>query len=72
MDITGVHQAAKNLHHYLSDVTYSYPTKRVAGEFAFLEWYGESSTGKVCDGADSFVIRNSRIVAQTIHYTVRE
>lgn len=40
------------------------------GEVGFLEWTAEADGGRVDDGADSYVIRNGRIVAQTIHYTV--
>lgn len=37
----------------------------------FLEWSATSPNGNyVNDGADSYVVRNDRIVAQTIHYTV--
>lgn len=66
----GVRQAAHNLHHYLPDATYIYHTKRVADHYAFLEWHSDSPKGQVQDGADSFVIENGKIVAQTIHYTV--
>ncbi len=66
----GIRQAAANLDHYLPDASFTYTTKRVEDAFAFLEWHGESPKGRVCDGADSFVIRNGRIIAQTIHYTV--
>ncbi len=35
-----------------------------------LKWTGHSSAGSVRDGVDSYVIRDGRIVAQTIHYTL--
>lgn len=37
---------------------------------AFLEWSAMSPHAKVTDGADSYLIRNGRIIVQTIHYTV--
>ncbi len=37
---------------------------------AFLEWTPRSDSAKLEDGADFFCIRDGRIVAQTIHYTV--
>jgi hypothetical protein len=37
----------------------------------FLEWTARSDEAKIEDGADSFCIRDGRIVAQTIHYTVQ-
>jgi len=66
----GIRQTAANLHHYQPNATYFYRTKRVEDDIAFLEWTSESTVGNVRDGADSFVIRDGKIVAQTIHYTV--
>jgi hypothetical protein len=41
------------------------------GEMGFLEWTGEAGNGaRVEDGADSYLIRDGRIRAMTIHYTV--
>jgi hypothetical protein len=37
---------------------------------AFLEWAYEDDKVRVRDGADSYLIENGKIVAQTIHYTV--
>ena len=39
---------------------------------AFLEWAYEDSTTRVRDGADSYLIEDGKIVAQTIHYTVEQ
>lgn len=66
----GVRASAEELNHYLPEADFEYRTRLVEGEFAFLEWTGRSPKGTVCDGADGFVIRDGRIVAQTIHYTV--
>lgn len=49
---------------------FEYTTVVVRGEVGFLEWRAEADGARVRDGADSFVIRDGRIVAQTIHYTV--
>lgn len=68
----GVLDSAAELDDYLPDATFEYRTRLVAGEYAFLEWTGSSPLGRVCDGAGSFVIREDRIVTQTIHYTVKE
>jgi hypothetical protein len=35
-----------------------------------VPWTAISEVGQVRDGADSFVIRDGHIVAQTIHYTI--
>jgi hypothetical protein len=47
-----------------------YKNRLIEGRVAFLEWTSESEHACVRDGADSFVIENGWIVAQTIHYTV--
>lgn len=46
-------------------------TRLTSGDYAFLEWRGQSADIHVEDGADSFVIRDGRIVMQSIHYMVR-
>src|SRR5579871_6394224 len=66
----GVRRSAQILHEQLPCVQYQYRTKLVDGEVAFLEWAARCPTARVEDGADSFLIRNGRIVAQTVHYTV--
>lgn len=40
------------------------------GRMAFLEWTYEDDHVRVPDGADSYLIENGKIVAQTIHYTL--
>lgn len=66
----GVRQLARQLEEELPNCTFRYGAQLVAGELAFLEWSATCDAGQVRDGADSFVIRDGRIVAQTIHYTV--
>jgi hypothetical protein len=66
----GVRASAQELGKCLPDGEYTYVKRLVEGEVAFLVWTGRSPAGHVCDGVDSFVIRDGRIVAQTIHYTV--
>jgi hypothetical protein len=44
--------------------------KLIAGEFAFLEWRAKNHSVEVREGADSFVIRDGKIVFQSIHYKV--
>jgi hypothetical protein len=50
---------------------FEYLTRLTTGDYAFLEWRGQSKDIHVEDGADSFVIRDGRIVMQSIHYTLR-
>lgn len=54
----------------LPDARFEYTAVVVRGEVGFLEWTADADGARVRDGADSFVIRDGRIVAQTIHYTV--
>ncbi|MEZ5239320.1 MAG: nuclear transport factor 2 family protein [Microthrixaceae bacterium] len=54
----------------LPDASFEYTTVALHGEVAFLEWTARGRGARVRDGADSYLIRDGRIVAQTIHYTV--
>lgn len=63
-------ELAKRIHDELPECMYEYRTMLVAGEMAFLEWRAVSEKATVEDGADSYLIRDGRIVAQTIHYTL--
>lgn len=67
----GLRQLAELLRRELPQASFEYRTIVVEGEMGFLEWTGRSATAQVEDGADSYLIRDGRIVAQTIHYTVR-
>ncbi|CCG04194.1 nuclear transport factor 2 family protein [Blastococcus saxobsidens] len=66
----GVRELARLLAAELPDAPFTYTTALVDGRLAFLEWTAESDRARVRDGADSFVIEDGWIVAQTIHYTV--
>jgi hypothetical protein len=66
----GLRQLAEMLRQELPDAVFEYHTRLVEGEIGFLEWTGRGGEGQVDDGADSYLIRDGKIVAQTIHYTV--
>ena len=66
----GARELAQLLQRELPKAPYTYTKRLVADRFAFLEWTAEAARTRVRDGADSFVIENGWIVAQTIHYTV--
>jgi hypothetical protein len=68
----GVRHLAQVLEEELPDAPYVYTNRLVEGRFAFLEWTAEAARTRVRDGADSFVVEDGWIVAQTIHYTVEE
>ena len=62
-------ELARVLAEELPDALATYTNLLVEG-FAFLEGTADSGHTRVRDGADSFVIEDGWIVAQTIHYTV--
>ena len=67
----GVRAKAKLLAEQLPGGRWTYRNVMAEGELGFLEWTGEGENGaRVEDGADSYVIRDGRIRAMTIHYTV--
>ncbi len=68
----GATELARLLEQELPNAPYLYTNRLVEGRVAFLEWTAESEHARVRDGADSFLIENGWIVAQTIHYTVEE
>ena len=69
----GVRQLAHMLREELPEHRYfEYTYRAVEGRMAFLEWTYEDEDVRVRDGADSYLIENGKIVAQTIHYTVEQ
>ena len=50
---------------------FQYTHVAAEGRIAFLEWTYEDDQVQVPDGADSYLIEDGKIVAQTIHYTVQ-
>jgi hypothetical protein len=69
---TGMKQLADRLAKELPDMEFDYDEVLVERDFGFLAWRATASNGnRVDDGADSYVIRNGRIVAQSIHYTLQ-
>jgi hypothetical protein len=68
----GVRNCARVLLEELPCPRYRYRTKLVNGNLAFLEWSAQCAKAHVDDGADSYLIRDGRIVGQTIHYTVQQ
>jgi len=68
----GARELARLLEEELPEAPYVYTNRLLEGRVAFLEWTAKSEHARVRDGADSFVIEDGWIVAQTIHYTVEE
>lgn len=68
----GVRKSANELEHYIKDIPYEYNHTLIKGDYAFLEWTAKGKDKAVYDGADSFVIKNDKIILQTIHYSVTQ
>lgn len=68
----GVRKLAVQLENELPKARYHHKTKIVDEEMAFLEWTAISNENEVTDGVDSYLFKEGKIVAQTIHYTVRK
>jgi hypothetical protein len=68
----GARELARLLEQELPQAPYVYTNRLLEGRVAFLEWTADARHASVRDGADSFVIENGWIVAQTIHYTVED
>lgn len=65
----GVRACAAELARLVGEVEFVYSHTLIDGDFAYLEWRAHDRTVHVCDGADSFVVRDGLIVLQTIRYT---
>ncbi len=69
--IEGVKAKVRLLDEHLPGGRWVYTNIMAEGEMGFLEWTAEAENGaRVEDGADSYLIRDGRIHAMTIHYTV--
>jgi hypothetical protein len=69
--IKGVRENFRLLDEQMPGGRWTYHTVMAEGEMGFLEWTGEADNGaRVEDGADSYLIRDGRIRAMTIHHTV--
>ncbi|MFC7403681.1 nuclear transport factor 2 family protein [Georgenia alba] len=64
----GVRHRAEVLSSYLGHGAFRYEELLVEGEIGMLRWSGEADEVRVRHGVDSFVVRDGRIVAQTIYY----
>lgn len=68
--IEGIRECYHQLNQELPNARYTYKAIVVEQDVGFLEWSADSDTHTVSDGADSYVIRDGYIRAQTIHYTL--
>jgi hypothetical protein len=66
----GVRESAYRLQDQLRGGHYEYVAQRVEGDYAYLLWRAASPSARIEHGVDSFVIRDGKIVMQTVHYEV--
>ncbi len=69
--LDGIRHTASILHEQLPEARYDYKEVLCEKEFGFLKWAGLSKDYQTLDGADSYVVRDGKIVFQSIHYTVK-
>lgn len=67
----GVRELAGILHRYLGDAAFDIRDVHVADEYGLERWSARSGDRNI-HGTDSFVVRDGRIVAQTIYFVVRD
>jgi hypothetical protein len=65
----GVRRLDGILHHYVGEGQWTAIRLEVEDKMGFLEWRSDGGKRQVHDGADSFVVADGKIVAQTIHYS---
>lgn len=65
----GVRVLAGILRDYVPAGTYHYRTLLVAGDVGMLQWSASGESRRIHDGADTFVVRDGLIRAQSIHYS---
>lgn len=68
----GVREAAALLAHQMGSGHYTYKRRCWHEELAFLEWTADTDKASIPDGADSYWIKEGRIRAMTIHYSVQD
>ena len=65
-----IRRCAQSLRDDTDGADFIYRAKVVDGEIAYLEWGIDCDGVCIEDGVDTFIIRDGKIVAKTVHYTV--
>ncbi len=66
----GVRRVAQALEDQIGKAAFHHDSQMWHGELAFLEWSANTPVARIYDGADSYWVKDGRIQAVTIHYTV--
>ncbi|HSH37232.1 MAG TPA: DUF3008 family protein, partial [Chthoniobacterales bacterium] len=76
---SGVHQghdalrdSAEKLWQQVPGAKFGYLSIQTEGEYALLKWRAETERARADHGVDSFVIRDGKIVMQSIYYELQE
>ena len=68
----GIRELAIRLQNGLPDGEFQNNMILLDEEMGMLEWTAQSENFEVLDGVDSYLFRDGKIVAQTIHYTLKK
>ncbi|MGY1603174.1 nuclear transport factor 2 family protein [Geodermatophilus sp. SYSU D00815] len=68
----GVRELARQLYEEIPSGRWTYVSTQVSGRMALLEWTVDAGPYRIPDGADSYLVEDGKIRAQTIHYTVQD
>jgi hypothetical protein len=63
-----IRTSAEELERQIPSASFEYPVKVVEEEYALLFWRADSANARAEHGVDSFVVRDGRIVLQTVAY----
>lgn len=66
----GIMTSAEKLDRDMKDAEFIYNRTQIEGSHALLEWSANKASKKVCDGVDSFMVQDGKIVFQSVHYSV--
>jgi hypothetical protein len=64
----GIVRSAEKLDRDLGQTEFVYNRTQIEAEYAMLEWSAKKDGRIITTGADAFVVRDGRIVLQTVHY----
>jgi len=65
----GIKKSAEKLDRDMHGATFTYNHTQIEDDYALLEWSATLQDKSVTDGADSFVVKDGKIILQTVHYS---
>ena len=67
----GIREAYERLFAELPHAAFDVKKQVFGDDLLFLEWAADAGKSRADDGVDTFVFRDGKIQAQTIHYTLQ-